>query len=250
MATAASNSWAERFRRDGYVHFEQLLPPAPVETARRAILRDVSQHYDTARLVEYNNQSWCPGLRDSRPIKRLFKNKAVQAITDRALGKGRYEWSNGQIAIRQAHSVEKTYEPAAHIDGIPTSTNGMQGTEIQNFTALAGVFLTEVKSEFAGNFTVWPGSHLVFEQYFRERGKTALTEGMPKVPIGDPVQLRTRPGDVVLCHYQLAHSAAVNVCDTDRIAIFFRLWFNDISGPENGEQRWHNLTHIWDGWHI
>ncbi len=250
MATEALNSWTDRFRRDGYFHFEQLLPPAPVETARQAISRDVDQHFDPGRLIEYNNRSWCPGLRDSRPIKNLFKNKAVQAVTDKALGKDRYRWDNGQIAIRHAHSAEKAYEPAAHIDGIPTPTNGMQGTEIQNFTALAGVFLTEVKSDFAGNFTVWPGSHLILEQYFRERGKTALGNGMPNVPIGDPVQLRTKPGDVVLCHYQLAHSAAVNTSDDDRIAIFFRLWFNGISGPEKGEQRWHNLTHIWDGWQI
>ncbi len=126
----------------------------------------------------------------------------------------------------------------------------MQGTAIQNFTALVGVFLTEVKSDFAGNFTVWPGSHLVLEKYFRDRGKAALSEGMPNVPMGDPVQLRAKPGDVVLCHYQLAHSAAVNTSAENRIAIFFRLWLNDISGPERSEQRWHNLTHIWDGWQI
>jgi len=250
MSTAPSNSWIDPFRRDGYVHFEQLLPPAPIEIARQAILRDVTDHFDPSRLVEYNNQSWCPELRNSPPIKSLFENKAVQAITGQALGKRRYTWNRGQIAIRQAHSAPEAYAPTAHIDGIPTPTNGMQGKEIQNFTALVGIFLTEVKSEFAGNFTVWPGSHLVLEQYFREQGKTALAQGMPKVPLGDPVQLQTKPGDVVLCHYQLAHAAAVNTSNLDRIAIFFRLWFNDISGPEKSEQRWHNLTHIWHGWQI
>ncbi len=245
-----TESWVPGFRRDGYVHFKELLSPTLIEAARKTILRDVQKHFDPARLVEYNNRSWCPDLRGAIQIKRLAQNKAVQAITDRALGRKRYGCDSGQIAIRQAHNVDRTYEPVAHIDGIPTPDNGMQGTGIQNFTALLAVFLTEVKTDFAGNFTVWPGSHLVLEQYFRERGEATLEQGMPSVPLGAPLQLRCKPGDVVLCHYELAHAAAVNTSDDDRIAIFFRLWFNDISGPDRRRQRWNNLTHIWHGWQI
>ena len=245
-----ASDWTDNFRRDGYVHFEQLLSPALVERARTKILADVRKHFDPARLVEYNNQSWCPDLRGSSEIKRLFANKTVQAITDRALGKDRYRCDAGQIAIRQAHSADHPVAPFAHIDGIPTPHNGMACTEIQNFTALLGVFLTEVKSEFAGNFTVWPGSHLLIEQYFREEGEAAIAGGMPPIPLGAPFQLLCKPGDVVLCHYELAHAAAVNTRPEDRIAIFFRLWFDEISGPERRRERWHNLTHIWHGWQI
>jgi ectoine hydroxylase-related dioxygenase (phytanoyl-CoA dioxygenase family) len=53
------------------------------------------------------------------------------------------------------------------------------------------------------------------------------------------------PGDVVLCHYELAHTAAVNVSDDDRYAVYFRLWLNDID-----DRRWHLMTHIWDGWRL
>ena len=42
-------------------------------------------------------------------------------------------------------------------------------------------------------------SHEVLERYFRERGSAAMTEGMPRVPLGSPVQLMAAPGDVVLC---------------------------------------------------
>jgi ectoine hydroxylase-related dioxygenase (phytanoyl-CoA dioxygenase family) len=51
--------------------------------------------------------------------------------------------------------------------------------------------------------------------------------------------------DVVLCHYQLAHAAAVNVSPNDRIAVYFRVWLKDI---EN--RRWELLTNIWNGWRI
>ena len=243
-------SWTQEFRRNGYVHFERIIPEPLLEKARRAIAMEVEQRYDAARLVEYNHQSWCPELRGTSAIKNLFHNKAVEAVLDQALGRKRYGVDQGQIAIRKAQSAEFSSPPVAHLDGIPTADNGMDGTEIQNFTALAGIFLTEVKRDYAGNFTVWPGSHLILEKYFREGGKQVLNAGMPKVPIGDPVQLHCQPGDVVLCHYELAHAAAVNTSPGDRVAIFFRIWLNDIHGPARQAERWQHLTHIWTGWNI
>lgn len=238
------------FRRYGYVHFKQLLSTELVDSARKEILNDIAKHFDPARLLEYNNRSWCPELRGAAEIKRLFQNRAVQTVTDEALGRKRYGHDAGQIAIRKAHSADQPFAPVAHIDGIPTPHNGLAGSEIQNFTALLGVFLTEVKREFSGNFTVWPGSHLVLEQYFQEQGQAVITRGMPAVPIGNPVQLLCQPGDVVLCHYQLAHTAAANTSNEDRIAVFFRLCFNDIARPKHRQQRWHNLIHIWHAWQI
>jgi hypothetical protein len=70
-----------------------------------------------------------------------------------------------------------------------------------------------------------------------------MREGMPEVELGDPVQPFAKPGDVVVCHYQLAHSAAVNISSSDRIAVYFRLC---LKGIENG--RWELLTNIWNGW--
>lgn len=242
--------WAERFRQDGYAHFPELLPEELVTAARAAIAENLATHYDETRLVEYNNRSWCPELRDAPQIAQLLNDPAVRAVCDAALGDGRYDVSEGQIAIRKAHNAPEQSPPTPHIDGIPTEHNGVEGTEIKSFTALIGVFLTEVSAEFAGNFTVWPGSHTRLQQHFAARGKAALTEGMPNISLGEPVQLLCKPGDVVFCHYELAHGAAVNTSDRDRIAVFFRLWFKDIEGPERAARRWHNLTHLWNGWRL
>ena len=240
-------AWAAEFRRDGYIAFPQLVPAQLVEAARAKITQSVAEHYDESKLVEYNNRSWCPELRRAPEILRLLNNAEVRPVLDAALGKRHYRSSPGQIAIRQAHSADHPIEPVPHIDGIPTADNGLEGNDLHTFTALVGVFLTEVNVEFAGNFTVWPGSHTLLEQYFKQRGEAALTEGMPTIPLGAPVQLLCRPGDVVLCHYQLAHAAAVNTSADDRIAIFFRVSLKDLATLR---QRWHNLTHIWHGWQI
>lgn len=243
-------AWAAHFRRDGFILFPQLAPPALIEAARAQIAENLAEHYDESKLVEYNNRSWCPELRGSPEILHLLDNEAVGSILDAALGKRRYDHSEGQIAIRKARNAGQAAPPVPHIDGIPTPHNGVEGTELKTFTALLGIFLTEVSIEFAGNFTVWPGSHALLEKHFAEHGKAALKEGMPDIPLGNPVQVLCKPGDAVLCHYQLAHAAAVNTTDNDRIAVFFRLWFKNIAPPRAAARRWNNLTHIWNGWRI
>ena len=148
--------------------------------------------------------------------------------------------------LRRAGNAPRPSPPEPHIDGLPTPFNGVPADVlVSNFTVLVGVFLSPVRSEFAGNFTVWPGSHHCLERHFREHGLETLRNGMPDIPLGQPLQLMAEPGDVVLCHYQLAHAPAANLSTADRYAIYFRLWFKDID-----QKRWELMTDIWKGWRI
>jgi hypothetical protein len=234
----------EHLRRNGWALFPAAIPNDLVAAAMRAIHANRALHHDPTRQIEYDNISYCPGLRDKPPISELLTHSSAKAILDHALGWNQIEYDRGQIAIRQAHNTDKPYPPKPHIDGVGTGRNGRApGSPISNFTALVGVFLTAVDTEFAGNFTVWPGSHHRLEAHFRDSGRDAMQQGMPQIELGDPIQLFAKPGDVVVCHYQLAHSAAVNLSSNDRIAIYFRVW---LKGIEN--RRWELLTDIWNGW--
>ena len=240
-----SENWRELLRTNGYVVFPGLVPNSLTDAANEAVKLDLRENYNPARKIEYDNTSFCPELRDKRVITDLLEKSPLWKILDEAIGCENIEHDRGQIAIREAHNVDKIHPPEPHIDGIPTPLNGVTGNKITNFTALAGIFLTAQPGEFAGNFTVWPGSHHRLENYFRERGRQAQEEGMPQIELGEPTQLVCSTGDAVLCHYQLAHTAAVNTCDVNRIAVYFRIW---LRGLEN--RRWHYLTNIWDGWKI
>src|SRR4051812_34906085 len=153
----------------------------------------------------------------------LLIDSPIYDILDGALGTDNIVWDGGQIAIRKAHSQASAVPPDPHLDGFSSGANGLEPGRIYNHTALVGVFLTPVVGEFAGNFTVWPKSHLIFESYFRNRGSRALSEPMPKPAIGSPLQLKCEEGDAVIAHYHLGHTAAVNTSDMDRIAVFFRV---------------------------
>lgn len=236
-------NWQEHLRTQGYAHFTGLTPEHLVTAARKAIELDLRNNYEPERQLEYDNQSFCPDLRGSPPIMNLLVQSPVFNRLDEILGLDNIDWDKGQIAIRRAHNHHEPIPPEPHIDGFSSGLNGLEEGRVYNHTVLVGVFLTPVPTPFAGNFTVWPGSHHVYESYFRKRGPQAMGEPMPRPEIGPPVQLMCGIGDVVLAHYQLGHTAAVNTADFDRIAVYFRIWLRGIE-----LKRWDYLTNIWEGW--
>ncbi len=249
MRDIASNdqAWRTRLKRDGYVVFPKLCPQSLVAAARAAIDRDLAENFDPARQVEYDHQSYCPDLRGAPLLMALLLDSGISAKIDEVLGFGRLGYSHAQIALRRPGATPGAAPLGPpHIDGLPTPHNGVPADVlVSNFTALVGVYLSAAPCEFSGNFAVWPGSHQILERHFRECGLEGLRQGMPEIPLGEPRQLMAEPGDVVLCHYQLAHSWVANHTDSNRYAIYFRLWFRDIDA-----HRFELLTDIWRGWRI
>ena len=239
--------WQDQVLANGYAQFPGITPAALIAAAREAIDRDLRDNYDPAREEEYSNRSYCPDLLGTPPIMDLLEGSPIREVVDDVVGLDKVAWDGGQIAIRRAHNCDREVPPDPHIDGFTSGLNGLEEGRVYNHAVTVGVFLTPLPRAFAGNFTVWPGSHHTYERYFRERGPVAMKEPMPTPEIGQPVQLMCEVGDAVLCHYELAHAATVNTADIDRIAVYFRIWFRD---AESNERRWECLTNIWHGWKI
>ena len=240
------SDWRTRLHRDGYAMFRGLCAEPILLAARAAIDHDLATNYDAQRQLEYDNRSYCPDLRGTAVLLSLLLDSGIMAKLDEVIGSDKLGYDGGQIAVRRAGNARRPAPPEPHIDGLPAPFNGVpKGSLVSNFTALVGIYLSPVRAQFAGNFTVWPGSHHILEQHFRDMGPDALRNGMPRIPLGTPLQLMTEPGDIVLCHYELAHTAAVNLSAADRYAVYFRLWLKDIE-----QRRWHLMTHIWNGWKV
>lgn len=122
------------------------------------------------------------------------------------------------------------HEPGGgHIDGY-----GLPGqSEPYTFTMLAGIYLGDESEPGRGNLWVWPGSHLVHEQLFRERGADVLmgpeSQGghacllspAPDFGVGRPVLAQR--GDVLLARYLLAHNQSGNMWNPLRRIVYYRL---------------------------
>jgi phytanoyl-CoA dioxygenase PhyH len=230
--------------RDGFVKLPRAVPGHLVDSALRAINASLgTEGIDPSHLGTFRAQSYCPELQGAPAIVDLLNSSGLLDYAESAVGAGKLlPVRSGQIALRFP-TLEPTRPPHPHLDGMYTPTNGVPQGTIRNFTALVGVYLSQAAGPDMGNLVVWPGTHGLYERYFRERGPQALLEGMPPVDLPVPQQLTTEPGDAVLCHYQLGHGIGGNTSPHIRYAIYFRL-----SHVDHESNHWNCMTDIWREW--
>ncbi|KAL6065517.1 Phytanoyl-CoA dioxygenase [Balamuthia mandrillaris] len=142
-----------------------------------------------------------------------------------------------------------------HIDGIPNEAIGEAPGVVKNFTCLLGVLLSDVSEDLCGNLCVYPGSHKVLESYFNAYGGPSVVfkdnEHMKKAQeeiqpnLSKPVQIKGKAGDIILCHYQLAHCIAPNLSPNIRYVVYFRLHHRN---HPSGQYRPEAMSNIWLDW--
>jgi hypothetical protein len=238
-----------QFRTQGYLHMPGAVPRERVDAALRAINHSIGQGVSKSELAQFRAGSFCPELRSAAAIMDLYNHTPLRDLAESAVGRGRLaKVAGAQIALkfpelRDPADTSPMPKPPPHLDGMYYPGNGVPKGQIYNFTALAGVMLSDVPGEYCANFTVWPGSHARNAAYFRAHGPQALLDGMPKVEMGEPVQITGRAGDVVLAHYLLTHSVTCNLSPHVRYAIYFRLTHID-----HARQRWESMADEWLQW--
>jgi hypothetical protein len=219
-------------REQGWVVLPALVPREAVDAALKAINASLGAGIDPREMATFRSQSFCPELRESAVIGDLYDATPVRPIVESLLGANAvYRHERAQIALRfpsPRPSGAPPPPPDPHIDGFHTAENGVARGRIATFSGLIGVFLSDTPDEYAANFTVWPGTHLAFARHFREHPPHPdLPNGIPPIPLPAPLQLRAKTGDVVLAHYQLAHTASINLSSHVRYAVYFRFQRKD-----------------------
>jgi hypothetical protein len=235
---------------EGYLLVPGLVSRERVDIALRAINHSLGeQGIDKNALWTMRAQTFCPELVSASPILDLYAETGLRALAEAALGAGKVRApTTGQIALRFPHALGEgaaPREPHPHIDGMPGPLNGVTPNTIFHFTALGGVFLSDVELRFRGNFTVWPGTHIALARHFAAHGTDGLLTGFPPIALPAPRQLRVRAGDALLAHYQLAHGAAPNLGPHVRYAVFFRLFHeaHDVTSKATMSDPWRE----WEG---
>jgi len=230
---------------DGYLILPGAIPRARVDRALKAINQSLGeQGIDKGQIWTLRAQTFCPELVAHDAILDLYRDTPLEALAQAAIGPGKVARPpTGQIALRFPQEIADPRPPHAHIDGMPGPLNGVTAGTVYHFTALGGVFLSDVGGPFQGNFTVWPGTHRALAARFASHGIDELLRGFPPIAMPAPRQLTARAGDAILAHYQLAHGAAPNVGPHVRYAAFFRLAHQD-HDPASPE----TMVDIWREW--
>lgn len=233
----------------GFTVVPGAVPQERVETALRAINHSIGAvpPTDAERIKPTGQRIECGELAREAVITDLFNASSLPANCDELLGEGNLlPVDFAQIALRYPRALgDDDPKLPMHLDGMPgkNMNNGVPPGAIQNFTMLCGIFLSDVPRPNCGNLAVSPGSHRLYEAYFREHGPESLLQGMPKIPRAEPQHVIARAGDAILCHYQVAHGIAPHFGPNIRYCIFFRLKHRDHDSDKNAR-----MTDIWMDW--
>ncbi|TLS50875.1 phytanoyl-CoA dioxygenase family protein [Paenibacillus antri] len=229
----------------GYVQIPGGVPQELVHDALKAINHSLGQGVPAEKIATYRAQSFVPELQSDPAITNLLYRSSAMDVLRSVIDVDRiHPVRSGQVALRFP-IAESTPRPAhPHIDGMYSPSNGVREGTISNFTALVGVLLSDLPNPNAGNFTVWPGTHRQFGEYFRRHGAEALLDGLPPIEMPEPVQITGKAGDLILAHYTLAHGITMNVSPHIRYAVFFRIKHTEID-----ESNWQaSMQDIWLHW--
>jgi hypothetical protein len=244
----------QEFYEEGCLTIEGAVPRVMVDVARQAINAEIGK----------GESRGFPNIRSAPVITDMFNETPVFSLLESAMGKGNLqEQRNGaaklnfpaQVGTSQKEPWLATAGPplrmGGHLDGIAQARDFLRGTAEESkysrdFTAFAVVYLDDVPGPGCGNFTLWPKSHHVMEEVFKEKGHEILLNYMPDVEVPEgPVQVTGKPGDVVLAHHQMIHTAAINACPDIRYAVIFRAKHVDIEA--NGKDVMVDIWREWDG---
>ena len=239
-------TWEEKnelFER-GFVKIPGVIPRAMVDGALRAINHSLGNGMNVEDVPRMRSQSYCPEIQRTPVIADLYNETPARLLAESVIGSEKIRpVTGGQIALRFPIATHPAPLAKPHLDGMYSPMNGVPAGTIQNFTALLGVMLSDLPYPDSGNLSVWPGTHRMFEQYFREHTPQSLLEGMPPIPMPDPEQITGEAGDIVIAHYMLAHGVTPNGSPNVRYAIYFRL-----THVNHDMQKWESMTDIWQEW--
>lgn len=234
------------FRDDGYVVLRGAVAPAVVAAARHTINHDLgTRGMPTDELPGYRSRSFCPQIRSEPALTDVFDRSAIPVALESLLGAGNLlPVGDAQVALRfpVPPPEDTAWRARGHLDGVGNGLNGMERGQFSRvFTCLAVVMLSPLESPWNGNFTVWPGSHIAGETFFKQATPEVLRAGSPAYDLPrPPVQICGAPGDVVITHHQLWHGAAPNHGPDVRYAAIFRP--AHVDAPKNGPA---TMTDIW-----
>lgn len=181
---------------------------------------------------------------DANAIGRFVMQQGLRVADNQQRKVDGGAWANPQKDPE--YQVIPGWQNSWHIDGWPSPLNEKRDG-IENFTVLVGVMLADVLEPLHGNLSVFPGSHAILEQCIREAGgpqnlfadpsafqnpdamrdpqnasiqklQAIADKRMPK-----PTQVCAKAGDVIIAHYQTAHSIAPNISDDIRYCVYFRV---------------------------
>mmetsp|Transcript_2849 Transcript_2849/g.3999 ORF Transcript_2849/g.3999 Transcript_2849/m.3999 type:complete len:455 (-) Transcript_2849:25-1389(-) len=252
-----------RFLNEGYLHLSNIVERSKIDSCRSLLIRSLGV---PGSIVAGGVQGegigkFAGGLCNRKEIMQLLEGK-LGAVIVCFLGSNGFD--NTHIGAQIAFRFPET--PLNRTNSEKWHTDGLRQGKSHPFSLLVGVCLSDVENENCGNLLLWPGSHLFLHQCkvgphgALNRGllsdllnREPFSDNRPTdpevsssshqipaeaeadghhdnepdlPPLGCPLQLIAKAGDVVLLHPDLAHAGGPNMSPNIREMVYFRLKIN------------------------
>lgn len=214
LSHAQINEFAER----GYVVVPQVVPRNIVDEATRRI--DEVTAADPPADDKRGAHFYFLETRDEPDLIAPLTRSPAFDLAESLAGRGTLNVP-GQVQIAlnippYSHRPGRPHIDAANAE--PTDAP-IRGT----FTMLAGILMSDQVGENSGNLWVWPGTHLMHAEYFREHGPQMFCS-YPQIDLPTPQQVIGHAGDLLLAHYLLGHNIGGNYeSEQTRRTLYFRI---------------------------
>jgi hypothetical protein len=206
------------FRINGYVIQRGAVQSTLVEQCRDLLWNNIPEdRYDPAAWPDGAHSVYRTGVSDDNysewttlgPFHELMAHESLLGVARQMLGEDQIaDPIPGYIMLRfPSKDVEWTSPTGGHIDSNDGNSFGCV------------TLLDEVRAN-GGGYTVWPGTHLMFHEYFRNHDvRTSLPGGYGAVPWpqGHGIEFTGAPGDVCYVHPWTVHTVGHNVNDNVRM---------------------------------
>lgn len=238
-----------QFIEQGFIQLPNAVPSELVRNALRAVNYSIGNVGKTGENAAGSRSSFfCAELLQADVILDLYRNPQVMGIAEELLGKGNVlPVESAKPYPRFPDAEDASPRLGGHIDGIGNGSNGQpKGKYKRSFTMFAVIYLADVPEPESGNFTVWPGSHRTFADYFRSNGHEVLSQGSPRIDLPEgPVMVTGKAGDLILAHHQIYHAGGYNLSPSVRHAVIARLRHKECDAI--GSDAYTDIWREWEG---
>lgn len=239
-----------QFIHEGYIQLADAIPAPLVSAALRAVNHSIGHVGKTGGdPARHRSSFFCAELLAADVILDLYRQSSVMALAEEFLGVGNVLPVTTAKPYPRFPDAPEAGTPrlGGHIDGVGSGANGQpRGQYRRSFTLFAVIYLADVPETESGNFTVWPGSHRAFAQYFRRHGHQVLAAGTPRIDLpAGPKMLTGQAGDLILAHHQIYHAGGYNLSPRVRHAAIARLKHKDCDAL--GHEAYVDIWREWEG---
>lgn len=241
------NEDKKKFKENGYLIKRKVIDPERVEAALDVIWENIEEDRN-------NPETWIgKGYRvapvgGEEALKRIVYSDPVFTMAEELVGKGQLHPDGGAGPHLGFPNPAADWNPPrqGHLDGYHTPSNGVPKGTVSSFTLGATVYLDQVPSK-GGGFTMWPGSHIVWAEYFQYHDIDSLPGGIAPFDLGEGLEFTGSSGDVCFWHHLMTHTAGSNVGQNIRMAAISRLRRKDLNDikdefPEDMWKYWEGIS--------